>query len=297
MTKSDGEIIVDKNTAGFLAQQLYPDIKNWISTFYKFVKTPVKKATAPVFSNPGQLLDALKKNEIKADDWVTLQCKPSTFGPFLRKHFLSPIIGNRTDMRLGPPIQSNLHPAMGLIGQITSHLKPVGIYPPIEDDLYQICLYPADAEVFGMVGLLPGTDNLIEYIPAVCNGKHLTFSNVVSNVKGIIRQVSPKLLLDIGVPIEKWEELRQSGAIWFIDITDEYADIIPQGEVVTTEIWGGLYASGHMEIKSGELQIAPLVEGMAESFKSVGYEPNVTRNSAKRQEIMVFAHGKFVLLR
>lgn len=277
--------------ANFLTQQLYPDLKNWIATFAKFIKTPVKKSIAPVFKSPSQLLDALKRNKIKANEWVTLECKPSTFGPFLRNHFISPIIGHHTDMRLGPQILSNAHPLMGMMGQITSHLKPVGIYPPIDEDLYQMCLYPSDAEAFGMVGLMPGTENMVEYIPAVCSAQHLTFSNIPSNIRGIIRQVTPKLFTDTGLPIEQWEELRQSGKIWFIDLTEDYSEVNPHGDAVTAEIWGGLYASGHIEIMNGDLQLKPLVDGMAESFKIGNFEPHVTQNKAARQEIMVYGKG------
>ncbi|WP_158283742.1 hypothetical protein [Haliea alexandrii] len=281
---------MDDNTASFLSQQLYPDLKNWISTLAKKLRTPVKKANAKVFSSPPDLLTALKSNHLQADEWVTLTCKPSTFGPFLRNHFISPIIGHHTNMRLGPQVLSE-NPIMGILGQVTSHLKPVGIYPPIDDDLYQLCLYPSDAEAFGMIGMLPGMDKLVEYIPAVCSAKHLTFSNVPCNVRGIVRQVSPSMLLEIGVPIERWEEYRQSGDIWFIDIVDEYAEVSPLGEAVTTEIWGGLYASGHMEIADGSIQIQSLVDGMAEGFRSAGFAPHVTQNKAARQEIMVYGKG------
>ena len=281
---------MDDNTASFLAQQLYPDLKNWLATLAKALRVPVKKANAKVFSSPSELLNALKANDVQADEWVTLECKPSTFGPFLRNHFLSPFIGHHTGMRLGPQIQAE-HPIMGMMGQITSHLKPVGIYPPIDEDLYQICLYPTDAAVFGMIGILPGTDKMIEYLPAVCTSKHLSFSNMACNVTGIVRQVSPKSLSDIGAPIEKWEELRQSGDIWFLDVADDYSEVNPIGDAVTTEIWGGLYASGHIEIVDGELQLKPLVDGMVESIRSAGFEPHVTQNEAARKEIMVYGAG------
>ncbi|MEQ8259218.1 MAG: hypothetical protein RH947_02885 [Alcanivorax sp.] len=281
---------MDDNTASFLLQQLYPDVKNWLSTLAKYLRTPVKKANSKVFNNPSDLLGALKANEVQADEWVTLECKPSTFGPYLRNHFISPIIGNHTGMRLGPQIQGG-HPIMALMGQVTSHLRPVGIYPPIEDDLYQFCLYPSDSPVFGMIGLLPGTDTMVEYMPAVCSGKHLPFSNMPCNVRGIVRQVDPKLLLDIGVPIEKYEELRQKGDVWFLDLAGDYAEVNPLGEAVTTEMWGGMYASGHMEIKSGEIQLQPLIDGMAEAFRSEGFEPHVSQNKAARKEVMIYAQG------
>lgn len=281
---------MDDNTASFLSQQLYPDIKNWLSTLAKYLKTPVKKANSQVFKNPADLLCALKSNKVKADEWITLECKPSTFGPYLRNHFVSPIIGNHTGMRLGPRLQGD-HPVMAITAQFTSHLRPVGIYPPIDEDLYQLCLYPSESLIFGMIGFLQGIDRMVEYLPAVCSGKHLPFSNMACNVRGIIRQVDPKLLLDIGITIEKYEELRQQGDIWFLDLADDYAEINPLGEAVTTEMWGGMYASGHMEIKDGEIQLQPLVDGMAEAFRSEGFDPFVSQNEAARKEIMIYAQG------
>ena len=281
---------MDANTGKFIAQQLYPDLKTWIATFAKKLTTPVKKAKSPLFKTPSDILNALKANKLQPDGWVTIECKPFQFGPFLRNHFLSPIVGSRTDMRLGPPLASN-HPIMAIVGQVTSHLKPVGLYPPIDDDLYQICLYPSDSNICGMVGLMPGVNNLIEYIPAVTSAKNLTFSGVSCHAKGIVRQVSPKLLTDVGAPIEKWEELRQEGKIWFLDLSSEDSECTPLGEAVTTEMWGAMYASGHLEIKSGKLKLQSIVDGTADALKSQGFDPHVTQNQAGRQEIMVFSKG------
>jgi len=281
---------MNDSVTNFLAQQLYPDLKNLVATLTNKLKTPVKKANAKVFKSPADLLSALKVNELKENQWVTLESKPSMFGPFLRNHFLSPIIGHNTEMRLGPVIQSE-ESIMGMLGQMTTHLKPVGIYPLIDDDLYQICLYPSDAKAFGVIGLMPGIDRLINYMPAVCNSKHLTFCNMPCNIQGIVRQVSPKLLSNIGVPIEKYEELRQSGDIWFLDITDDYSEIVPTGDAITTEIWGGLYASGHIEVNDGELQLSPLIDGMVESFRSSGFEPYVNQNKAGRKEFHIYGKG------
>lgn len=274
----------------FLTEQLYPDFKSWIANLARKLETPIKKVKAPVFTSPSDLINALKANHVKADSWVTLECKPMQFGPFLRNHFILPIIGHRSDMRLGPSLITN-HPGMAILGQATSHLRPVGIYPPIDDDLYQICLYPSDAAVCGMVGLIPGLGSLIEYFPAVSNARNLTFCGTSCNVRGIVRQVDPKLFTDIGIPVEKWEELRQSGNIWFLDLSDDQSEVEPHGEVITTEMWGGLYASGHIEIREGEFKLDPLVEGLMELYKTAGFEPYEMQNLGRGKEIMVYAQG------
>jgi hypothetical protein len=281
---------MDATTGKFLAEQLYPDLKNWIPSLFRRMKAPLQKLRAPTYRSPSDLLNALKAHQVQADSWVTLECRPSMFGPFLRNHFITPIIGHHTGMRLGPPLVSK-NPYMSIMGQVTSHLKPVGIYPPIDDGLYQICLYPSDASVCGMVGLIPGINDLVEYIPAISSGKNLTYCGVSCNVKGIIRQVDPKLLTDVDVPIEKYEEFRQSGHIWFLDLSEEETEIEPCGDADTTEMWGGLYASGHIEIRDGELRVDPLVEGMAELIRKAGFEPDVMQNQARRKEITVYARG------
>ncbi len=99
------------------------------------------------------------------------------------------------------------------------------------------------------------------------------------------------MLTDIGIPIEQYEEIRQSGDIWFLDLSAEESVVEPHGDAITTEMWGGLYASGHIEIRDGELKLDPLIEGMVESMKKVGFEPHVTQNLAKRKEITVYAQG------
>ena len=105
-----------------------------------------------------------------------------------------------------------------------------------------------------------------------------------------MRQVDPQLLLDFGFKMEQYESLRQNGYIWFIDISQDETEISPLGDGTTTEMWGGLYASGHIEF-DGELQICPLIDGMVEAIKSVGYEPHVVQNKAARQEVMIFGKG------
>lgn len=278
------------NVGNFLTQQLYPDLKDWIPTLYRRVKAPLDKLWSPTFRSPSDLLNALRSNQVKPDSWVTLKCKPSMFGPFLRNHFLTPFIGDHPGMRLGPPLVTD-NPVMQLVSQTTSHLKPVGLYPPISDNLYQICLYPSDATVCGMIGLIPGVNDVVKYIPAISNGNNLTFCGMSCNVKGIIRQVDPKLLTDAGVPIEKYEELRQSGDIWFFDLSEAETEIEPYEGTIATEMWGGLYASGHIEILDGKLKIPPLVEGMAKLFRKANFEPHIIPNRGRRKEISVYSQG------
>ena len=101
---SDSLLFMDKETSKFLAQQLYPDLKSWLSSIGSKLSGPIRKARAEIFRSPTHLLNSLKAGSIKDGELVTLECKPSLFGPFLRTHFLSPFVGFKPDMRLGPPL-------------------------------------------------------------------------------------------------------------------------------------------------------------------------------------------------
>lgn len=279
----------------FLSEQLYPDLKSWSASLFRRMVNPVKKARSLKFHSINALIDALKKNIVTADEWVTLECKPSLFGPFLRTPILSTFIGHHTSMRLGPPIISD-NPMLGMFGQITTQLKPVGIYPPIDNDLYQLCLYPSDANAYGMMGLVPGINELVPNLVAVANLRNIAHCNVPCHARGIVRQVSPQLLIDIGVTIERWEELRQAGGIWFLDLAADDSEVVPISEATTIEMWGGLYANGHIEIESGELKVGGLLDGMVEALRTIGFEPNVTQNKAGNREYLIYAQGIRILL-
>lgn len=273
----------------FLTDQLYPDVKSWVASLARFLSTPVKKANSPRLRSPNELLEALKLNHISVDSWVTLDCKPSAFGPFSRTHMISLIPGISTDMRLGPSITSS-NPIMGLMGQMTTNLKPVGLYPSVSENISQICLYPTDAKAFGFVGVMPGIENLVQYIPAIVTPQKMLHLGSASTVQGIVRCATPEMLREVGIPQETWEELRQAGSLWYLDLLSEGTTIAPHGEAVVPEMWGALYAMGHIEFE-GELKLRPLIDGMAESLRSPGAEINFIQNQGGRKEFLIYGRG------
>jgi hypothetical protein len=180
-----------------LVRQIYPDAKAWLTSIGRWIKKTHRNITTEIFQSPGTLLDALNKNLIKDGDRVTIECKPSLFGPFLRSHFLSPIIGNHTGLRLGPPLQAP-NPIMGMMAHITSQLTPVGLYPSIDENTNQACLYPVDTPAMGFTGLLPGVNDLVKYLPALLAPRHTAFCNMGCNITGTIRMVSAHQLEQSG---------------------------------------------------------------------------------------------------
>ncbi len=281
---------MNKNTGQFLAQQLYPDLKVWLTSLGRKLRNPIRKAKAEVFDSPSELLNSLRAGLVKNNDLVTLECKPSSFGPFLRSHFLSPLVGSRTDMRLGPPLVG-ANPLIAMMAQTTSHLKPVGLYPPINPDVAQCCLYPSDTTACGFVGLFPGIDQLVEYLPSLLASRHTPYCGMACHITGVVRFADPKLLLDSGVSLEDYEEMRQAGQVWFLDATGDESECNPLDDATTTELWGGLYASGHLEIVSGSVGVNRVVEAMRDAMVAAGFEPQVTQNKAGRKEVMIYGHG------
>ncbi|HBQ4077936.1 TPA: hypothetical protein ACHJCJ_002885 [Klebsiella pneumoniae] len=276
-----------------LTKELYKDLKNSLPSIIKHIVKPYKKVAAKRFKTPESLLESLKNGSVKQNELIVLECKPTTFGPYLRSHYLMPFIGSSSDMRLGPQILSadNYFDIQIIFAQMCSHLIPVGLYPPIDNNLSQISLFPSDANCYGFTGIVPVANNLISSITAIVSQDKVYRSGAPSYVTGIVRQVTQSMFLDKGLPIEIYEELRQSGDLWYIDVYSEGTEINPMNNGDVTEMWGGLYASGHIEAK-GEILVKPLIEGVMDAFKNAGYKPEFAENeNPMRNDYSVFARG------
>ena len=144
-----------------LSGALYEDMKSWaVSAATKLVRV-YKKATVRSFSSPAELLHAAAAGDLERGQEVRVDCKIAPAGPFLSSHYLMPFVGSHTSMRLGPPLQAP-NPIMGMMAQATSHLIPVGLYPPIAAGVEQVTLYPPDAAACGFVSILPGVNDLVQ---------------------------------------------------------------------------------------------------------------------------------------
>lgn len=273
-----------------LVQQLWSDAKACLPFLARKLTEMHRRATTSQFDSLPELRAALLGNQVENGALVKVACKPSPFGPYLRSHFLSPIIGRHTSLRLGPPLV-HPNPVMAIMAQATSQLMPVGLYPAIAANVNQVSLYPTEATAIGFVGLMPGINELVPSVPALIASRFLSCYGKPCEVTGVARLVDPTFLSGFGVGAERYEALRQQGAVWFLDATTDEAQCTPFGDDTVTELWGGIYASGHLEIGEGRLEVAKLVEGFGQAFADNGFEPDVQPNLAGRREIMVFAKG------
>ncbi|WP_127554721.1 hypothetical protein [Serratia marcescens] len=278
-----------------LVRQLYPDLKNMLISVCRKIAKPIRKANAKRYKSPLELLEDLKENKIKADSLIALECKPSMFGPFLRNHLMPYLNGSNDQMRLGPPILCD-NPAMQIIAQTTSHLKPVGIFPKIDNEISQICLYPSDATCCGMIGILPEVNSLVVSIPAISSQSKLTHCDSPSIVIGVVRMITRSMFEEKGIPVELYEEYRKNGNIWFIDIFSEGTEIKPMFDGAVTELWGGIYASGHLEF-NGKLDASNLYRRIMDSFVAAGLQVQYSENQAERRDVCIWSPGlRFMLV-
>ena len=242
-----------------------------------------------------QLQVELKGNKIRDGERVRLKCKPSPFGPYLRNHFLSPIIGNHTNLRLGPPILSQ-NPLMGVIAQTTSQLMPVGLFPPLENNMQQICLYPVDTSAYGFISSFLDVSNLVPYIPAIARNNLITSFNKPCYLTGNMRLINLENFTNAGFSSENFELIRQLGNIWFLDASSDEVKCKIIDNIEETELWGGLYASGHLEYLEGELPVSEVVDALNSALTAENYKTKKVQNKAQRKEIVIFSKGIRILL-
>lgn len=235
-----------------LTKELYGDFKTLLVSAWQASRAFIASASLLRYESPVQVLDAAKRGEIVDGQTILLEAKPSPFGPFLRDHFVMPAVGPRLGMRRGPPIV-HAHPMIALAAQAMSHYRPVGLYPPASEGVSQGCLYPSDAGTCGFIGVvnsMPGGSALSTHLPALFASRHTPYFNMPCHVKGVLRLLSEATFVDAGFPIEGYQSLRAAGEVWFLDVTGDESTCKPLGDAVTSELWGGLYASGHIEVTS-----------------------------------------------
>jgi hypothetical protein len=268
-----------------LTDDLYRDFKMWLASLYPWLKRQHRRVTADTYSSPAALLDAVKRGLAQDGDLVTLECKPSPFGPFLRDHFLSLL----PQYRGGPELVS-VHPALAFLGNATSHLSPVGVFPPIGNGVTQVCLYPSDAPTCGLTGLIPEINDLVTYLPAVLADRYAPLWHRPCRIRGELCLVTMDAVTTAGIQVEAYVELLQSGRVWCLDATTDDSDCRPLTDNSLPPLWGGLLASGHMELAPGSLLVKDVVQAVKAAMQSAGLRViDIRRNKAGRHEVVLNA--------
>lgn len=278
-----------KTATETMVKELYSDLKAWALSGIKPISKIIDNIKKKRYSNIRDLQNDISNHKIKNGDLVQIDCKFSSFGPFIKPLYVGPLVGVNTQNRLGPPLLHD-NPFMGLIAQTTSNLIPVGIYPEISNGISQVRLYPSDSQSCGFFGLFPDIKNLVPSFNALVKSEYLSAAHKSCKLTGRIKCISQSDFVKSGFKLEDFEVLRSMNNIWFLDASNntESNCKIVNGE--KTELWGALYSAGHIEFE-GEIPIKPLIDGYLEKLSPYISDLQVVQNQVKNREINIFGKG------
>lgn len=273
--------------AGALIQAMYQDAKNWIVGLGKHLPILEGGAKLKRFEGPQEFWQAANAGSLSRGDSIAIRCRPSRFGPYLNSHFVSPIVGPNLGMRLGPPLIGP-NPMFAIMANATSHLLPVGLSPQVDSGVQQMTLYPPNTTATGFLSILPMARDLVPTVPALVSADILPHAHWEVWLHGRAEFLESTTLVAMGLLEEDYEVIRQAGRIWFVDATNEDA----KAELIAEplELWGGLYAAGHLEFE-GELPVQDVVEVFASQAQAAGHEARVVQNQAGAREVSIFSTG------
>ncbi|MHA7809521.1 MAG: hypothetical protein ACX933_06925 [Marinobacter adhaerens] len=269
------------------------DLSKCIPSWVKRLGVDFGKLSAHKFESIPQLHKALQAGTLKSGQLVALKCRPSRFSPFLRNHFVSPIIGHSSNMRRGP--QFDPRHVLGLLNQIQSQWTPAGILPYLGDDVYQAVLIDPDSPTFGTVSLLPpqfSGPTFVPHLNALIRGDDLQLIDGVCTVYGILRHADQSNLEQFGVDTEHYEVMRRNGDLYFLDCTGEYGECRKHTGTNQLGLWGAMYAQGHFEFTGGELSVDSVEQASFEAMKSTfGQDVRLTRSQGQMANTMIYCRG------
>lgn len=265
-----------------LTRELWQDIKQFIPSLFGAIRKSAKALRRETLASPAHFLDELANGNINDGDVVTIAAKPSAFGPYLRNHLFSPMVGTFSSNRLGPSIESDIQPLAMIVNTMTM-LSPVGLYPKLANDAIQGCLYPSDASAFGFNSFLPlgGINSLIISVPSLFSPEYISHYHKPCHVTGVARLVDSATFESAGFSPEDHETVRQAGSFWIFDGAGEESDCVPLADGVITPMWGSLYACGHLEF-DGQLERNLISNAVVGAMRQQGYDVRVHQDIGAR---------------
>ncbi len=272
-----------------ITKEIYSDLKSFAVSKLSPLKKISLRFKKKRYSNITDLVSAISAGKLKNGSIIELDCKFSSFGPFIKNLYVGPLVGMNTNNRLGPPLINQSNPLMGMMAQAMSNLMPVGIYPPVSEKVAQVRLYPAKTEALGFFSLFPEVNNLVPSFNALINSEFLINAHRNCKITGRIRSVSQLEFTKAGFHLEDFEVLRSLGNIWYLDATDNDSDC----KILDTEIsqlWAALYSAGHLEF-NGVIPIQPLITGYLNNLGPLVKDLQIVQNQVNNKEINIFGVG------
>jgi hypothetical protein len=272
-----------------ITKEIYSDLKSFAVSKLAPLRKISLRFKKKKYLNISDLVSDISTGKIKNGSLIELDCKFSSFGPFIKNLYIGPLAGLNTKNRLGPPIIHQSNPIMGMVAKTVSNLIPVGLYPPVSDKVAQVRLYPANIEALGFFSFFPEVNNLVPSFNALINSDFLINAHRNCRLTGKIRSVSQLEFINAGFHLEDFEVLRSIGNIWYLDATDVDSDCkLLMSE--TSELWAALYSVGHLEF-NGEIPINSLVTGYLNKLSPLVKDLQVVQNLVNNREINIFGEG------
>jgi hypothetical protein len=126
---------------------------------------------------------------------------------------------------------------------------------------------------------------------AIFAERHIPYCGKRCSITGVIRSISEADFTNAGFKREDFEVARQQANIWILDATGDDSECMVLSDREHTEFWGGLYASGHLEIASGRLRITSVIDGFRSALSDAGYEIVTAPNLGSRRDVALFGRG------
>lgn len=267
-----------------LALAIYSDLRDFVISNWSRMVAYARRSTARKFATLPELIEALEAGQVPPDTVVRFEGRPVSFGPTIRQPYMAPVVGTHTGQRLGPPIVSH-NAALALLGQTLTHWAPVGFFPPPADELVQGYVYPTDAQACGTLSMLPFGPR-IPYLPLLAHKRHLHRFDRASAITGTVRMLGPHDFQELKIDSAKYEVLRKSGNVWFLDLSgDESQALAGKQEDDGAQLWGALYACGHFEFEKSPNR-EHLIEAFVNAFSHCGWKVGLIREAKSGDTIL-----------
>jgi hypothetical protein len=133
----------------------------------------------------------------------------------------------------------------------------------------------------------------IPHLFALFGERHIPYCGEPCRITGVVRAISDADFTNSGFTQEDFEKIRHKSSVWMLDVTgdDSECNLLTRSEEMP-ELWGALYASGHLELARGNILVPSVVDMFVDILKDSEFaDVNVVTNHAGMREIAVFGRG------
>lgn len=256
---------------------------------FRWILSRHRRAGATAFKSFAELHSELVNGNVRPDSIISFPARMVSVGPFNRAPYLMPIIGTNTNQRLGPQVVGP-HPVLAVMAQMGTHWSPVGLFPSPAPDLFQGTVCGPEVRVLGIESALHRFPTILT-LPLIAHRRLQHRLNHASVLTGTVRLLSYEDVRALGISVADVEALRNSGGLWFLDMTGDEASAsdLTDGCQVSPDLWGALYACGHFEFEKAPDR-GTVIDALVAAFRAHGLETTMM-NDMLRGDVLIAARG------